>query len=88
MKITQFAASLKRAALSAAAQDWMKTEPNDDEADLAFTQFMYTTSMIDGDDIVDEIWSDAPETVMVRINGGTLIEIDVGSGSYMRGTAD
>lgn len=81
------AAFLKREALSRAAKEWMKTEPND-EADIAFEAVLLNNGVIDPDDVVYEIYSDAPETVMVRVNGNTLIEIDVESGCHLRGQAD
>jgi hypothetical protein len=81
------AAFLKRDSISKAATAWMATEPNDD-ADIEFEIALMNANIVQFGDQVDEIWSDAPETVMVRVNESTLIEIDIESGSYMRGQAD
>ena len=83
-------AKARRAAISEAARVWLATtadNPND-EADIAFESVLLAASVIDPDDLVDEIWSDSPETLMLVVNGATIIEIDVESGNYHRGTAD
>jgi len=80
-------AQSRRTAISAAATAWMATEPPDNEADLAFESAALSAGVIQPGEFIDEIWSDTPETVMVR-TGDILVEIDVESGCTARGHAD
>jgi len=83
-------AKARRTAISEAARAWLATtadNPND-EADIALESVLLAASVIDPIDQVDEVWSDSPETLMLVVNGATIIEIDVESGNYHRGTAD
>ena len=81
-------AKTRRTATTAAAREWMKTEPGNDEADIALEAVLVSTGTVKRGEAIEEIWSDAPETLMLRVNGATIIEIDVESGNSMRGTSD
>lgn len=83
-------AKARRAAISEAARAWLATraaDPLNDESDIALESVLLATSVIDPDDEVDEVWSDSPETLMLVVNGSTIIEIDVESGNHHRGEA-
>lgn len=84
-------AKARRAAITKAAYDWLtarRNDPANEEADLSLDAALRVNGVILPDDAIYEIWSDAPETLMLRVNGSTLIEIDVGSGNSLRGEAD
>lgn len=74
-------AYIRRRVLSDACKAWLTHG-------AAFEDALLATRVIRPLEFVDKVWSDSPETVMVRVHGSTLIEIDVESGNHMRGTAD
>ena len=82
-------AKARRAAISGAARAWLAitADNHNDEDDIALESVLLAASAIDPDDEVDEVWSDSPETLMLVVNGSTIIEIDVESGNYHRGEA-
>jgi len=84
------AAFLRRQKIASAVEAWMATCPTDHEADEALKAALIADDvhLIHMFDEVEEIWSDAPETLMLRLKTGTLIEIDVESGNSLRGMAD
>lgn len=93
MKTTHpaIAAWTRRAAITKAAYDWLtarRNDPANEEADIPLDAALHTNGVLHPDDVIYEIWSDAPETLMLRVNGSTIIEIDVESGNYLRGEAD
>ena len=86
-------AKTRRDAIAKAAREWIAAhtaDPTSDEAhfDIALESHLLTNGVLTDDDILYGIWSDSPETLMLRINGGTIVEIDVESGNYMSGEAD
>lgn len=84
-------AKARRAAITKAAYDWLtarRNDPANEEADIPLDAALRENNVVHLLDIVDEIWSDAPETLMLRLESGTLIEIDVDSGNFLRGEAD
>lgn len=70
----------RRRELSQACKAWQARH-------TALEAVLLATRVIRPLEFVDKVWSDSPETVMVRVNGSTLIEIDVESGNHARGTA-
>lgn len=81
-------AKSRRTATTTAAREWMKTEPGNDEADIALEAVLVATGTVKRGEAIEEIWSDAPETLMLSLTDGIIIEIDVESGNSMRGTSD
>jgi hypothetical protein len=86
-------AASRRDAIAKAAREWIEAhtaDPTSDEAhfDIALESHLLTNGVLTDDDILYGIWFDNPETLMLRVNGSTIIEIDVESGNYMSGEAD
>lgn len=93
MKTTHpaISARARRAAITKAAYDWLtarRSDPTNEESDIPLDAALRTNGVVHDDDAIYEIWSDAPETLMLRVNGSTIIEIDVDSGNFLRGEAD
>ncbi len=83
-------ASDRRAAINAAARVWLDSgtdESTQQESNIRLDGALYAAGVVSLNSIVTEVWSDAPETLMVRLSDGTLIEIDVESGNFLRGEA-
>lgn len=83
-------AKIQRERIAKASREWIASQvvnPENREADIDL-ELHLVDDVLTNDDILDEIWSDSPETLMLRVNGSTIIEIDVESGNYLRGEAD
>ena len=82
----------RRDAITAACNIWIHDarldESTQDEADIRFEEALFTNGVLQKDDAIYEIWADTPETLLLRVNGSTIIEIDVESGNFLRGEAD
>lgn len=92
MKTTHpaISARARRAAITKAAYDWLtarRNDPANEEADVPLDAALRANGVVYDDDAIYEIWSDSPETLMLRVNDSTIIEIDVDSGNYLRGGA-
>ena len=83
-------AKIQRERIAKASLEWIASQainPENREADIDL-ELHLVDDVLTIDDILDEIWSDSPETLMLRVNGSTIIEIDIESGNYLRGEAD
>jgi len=81
-------ASLRRARIAVAARTWIRetaADPTNEEIDLDLDNVLHVLAVLEDNDGIDEIWSDDPETLMIRLDSGTLIEIDTKTGNYLRG---
>lgn len=82
-------AHVRRMAISRAVLEWMNTTHGiPDEHDIDLEAALILNGVLQDDDVVEEIWSDSFETLMIRLDTGTLIEIDSESGNSLRGEAD
>ncbi len=83
-------AVVKRMMLKAAAETWAKTEPGDEEADIALEAVLIATQTITEDDIVEAIEAPGLDvwTIHVIMGDGTTIAIDSKTGSTVRGETE
>lgn len=77
-------ATVIRQMVATAAQVWMSTDPDTEEADIAFEAVLLAAGVITEDDVVESIESTDPVTLVV-ITGEEAIEINVQTGCYIRG---
>lgn len=84
------AAATARDTLATAGQVWMKSEPLNEEEDIAFEAALLATGTITEDDIVESIEASGEDayTVKVFMGDGTVVEINVLDGNSIRGEAE
>jgi len=80
-------AATARDALATAGQIWMKSEPLNEEEDIAFEAALLATGTITEDDIVESIEASSEDayTVRVFLGDGEVIDINVLDGNSIRG---
>lgn len=82
-------AAVRRQALSDAGKTWMATDPETEEADIAFEAWLIATQTITDEDVVASIDAGTDDrTVTVILECGEILEIDINTGNVLRGAAE
>lgn len=84
-------ASIRRKNVTEASREWITAQaedPTNFEPDIDLQASLEFNNVLRRSDVIEQIWSDHPDTLMISLEDGTLIEIDVESGNSMRGSSD